>query len=613
MTIHEVLARLHGVKRQGGQYMALCPAHDDAKASLSVSNGRDGRILLKCHAGCRLEDILGALGIQKRDLFPVESSSRQERPPVVAAYTYPHGQQKLRRADKSFTWRHPDGAGGWVYNRQGVPHELYVAGSIGERVFVVEGEKDADNLHALGLDVVSGEDGAGPGKWRPEYTAQLKGRDAHIIQDNDSVGKDYAQETAAALHGVCKSVRVLDLSEVWPEIPEHGDVSDLIQHFGASALDLLNRLDNATREWIPASSAPPPSIMCALDVPYEPPRWLLSPYLQKGKGTMIQGDNGTGKTAFVCAVAAHISTGAPLLGLEVKSPGNVLILSVEDDLPVLRGRIEASGGDLTRCYFMGDAAAMTFISPEVEAAIRQVKAQLVIFDPFQAFLGAGVDMHRPNETRPILAQLFEMCDRNECACIIVAHTAKSALDKSPVNRSLGSVDIPAAMRSILQLIKNPDNAAERIMVHVKCSNAPLGRSIAYTIGDRGGVHWNGFSPITAEDLATLTTRQEKGIPYEEEPLVQVFRQLMTDKPDGGFWSYEDVKYYGAKLLGFPPFYDAKDLRKKLASPFLRELQKKDGFIITYGERNNRSRGIRIEQYKAPKDYQVKLGLEDGTR
>ncbi len=281
--------------------------------------------------------------------------------------------------------------------------------------------------------------------------------------------------------------------------------------------------------------------------------------------------------------------------------------AVEDDLPVLRGRIEADGGDLTRCHFLTNAAGLTFTSPEIEAAVKQVKARLVIFDPFQAFMGAGVDMFQPNETRPELAKLFEMCDRNDCACVIIIHTGKSTGDKAVVNRSLGSVDIQAAMRSIMQLIRNPDNEDECIMVHVKCSNAPKGRSIGYTIGTRGGVTWTGFSPITVEDLTTIGRHKEKGIPYDKEPLVQVFNQLVTDRPGGGFWSYEDVKSVGAKLLGFPPFCSTAELKAKLSGPFIRELQEKDGLIVTCGHKQKGIRGIRIEQYQHPQGYQTSIG------
>lgn len=188
-------------------------------------------------------------------------------------------------------------------------------------------------------------------------------------------------------------------------------------------------------------------------MPYEPPRWLMPPYIQRGKGTLVQGDNGTGKTAFVCVIAAHVTNGRPLMDIPITAPGEVVILSVEGDLPVLRGRIEADGGDLTRCHFMTNAAGLTFTSPEIEAAVKQVNARLVIFNPFQAFMGAGVDMFRPNETRPELAKLFEMCGRNDCGCIII-HTGKSTGDKSVVNRSLTAwYDIKLRLASVFRIAK----------------------------------------------------------------------------------------------------------------------------------------------------------------
>lgn len=366
---------------------------------------------------------------------------------------------------------------------------------------------------------------------------------------------------------------------------------------------------DALRKLAPAEPAPGPglNLIRASAVPYEPPRWTIQPYFQRGKGTLIQGDNGAGKTAFMCAVAAHITTGRPLLDNEVTTPGTVLMLSVEDDLPVLRGRIEADGGDLDKVVFMTSTAGMTFASPEIEEAIKQTGAVMVIFDPLQAFLGAKVDMFRANETRPQLAKLFEVCEREDCACAIVAHLAKGAADKSPVNRALGSVDIPAAMRSILHLIRNPDDPNECVMVQVKCSNAPKGRSIAYTIGDRGGVHWEGYSDMTPDDLTRVVKRKESGIPYDQEPLVQVFNQLITDKPGGGFWSYSDFKEAGAKILGFPPYGDLNELRQKLDSGLAKELQKRDGLLVVHGVTGRaRSHGIRIERYQVPQGYQTKM-------
>lgn len=345
----------------------------------------------------------------------------------------------------------------------------------------------------------------------------------------------------------------------------------------------------------------------AADVAYQPPRWLIKPYFQLGKGTLIQGDNGCGKTAFACAIAAHVSTGEPLLGMEIQSPGNVLILSVEDDLPILRGRIEASGGDLNKCFFINQSAGLSFNSPEIEMAIQQIQAKLVIFDPFQAFLGAGVDMFRANETRPQLAALFEMATHNGCAVAIIAHCAKSAKDKAAVNFSLGSTDIPASMRSILHISKSPECEEERLAIQIKCSNAASGKTLIYDIGDRGGVQFLRLDNISLDDVRTTAKRQNVGLPYEQEPLVQLFNQLIANKPAGGFWSYGDLKAEGYKLLGFPPFNGLNDLRSKLDSGLAQELHQKAGLIITYGAKGtDNKRGIRIVSYNVPESYQTAI-------
>lgn len=625
MTLPDILSRLDIKSGSDGRYMARCPCHNDRQASLSVGVGDDGRVLLHCFAGCDTADIMQSMGLTMRDMFvelkPGDVFPVYDRPTDKAAahfeaeYIYPGGilkKVKMRKpgGGKFAYWMHRDSSQ-WVKGRTGMEPGLYVTESpLPDDVYIVEGEKDVDTMKALGAAAVSLPDGA-RSKWRPEYGETLKGRRIVIIQDNDAPGKAFAQRVAGDLHGIAQTVKVLDLSEAWPEIPEHGDVSDMVAAFGADkTATKLIELEQMTQPWIPhTEKSEGVKLAKASEIPYEPPRWSIAPYFQRGKGTLIQGDNGSGKTAFVCAIAAHMTTGRPLLGIPIESPGNVLILSVEDDLPVLRGRIEVDGGDLDKCYFITNAAGLTFNSPEIEAAIKQVNAKMVIFDPFQAFLGAGVDMFRSNETRPELAKLFEMCERNDCACTIIAHMGKNGGDKSPVNRSLGSVDIPAAMRSILQLTRNPDNEDECVMVHVKCSNAPKGQSIAYTIGDRGGVHWVGFSPMTVEDLNCIQKRKEKGVPYEREPLVQVFNQLVTDRPGGGFWSYESLKNIGAKLLGFPPFYSVSDLKQKLNSSFCRELQEKDGLIVTCGHRSHGERGIRIEQYQAPDGYQTKITSE----
>jgi len=71
MNTDAILERLEAVRPAGpGRWTARCPAHDDRRPSLSVAVGRDGRTLLYCHAGCTLAEVLAALGLRVRDLFP---------------------------------------------------------------------------------------------------------------------------------------------------------------------------------------------------------------------------------------------------------------------------------------------------------------------------------------------------------------------------------------------------------------------------------------------------------------------------------------------------------------------------------------------------------------
>jgi hypothetical protein len=69
MPVDFVLDKLEGVKQTGEDHQVLCPAHDDNEPSLSISQGEDGRALLKCFAGCETEDVVAALGLEMRDLF----------------------------------------------------------------------------------------------------------------------------------------------------------------------------------------------------------------------------------------------------------------------------------------------------------------------------------------------------------------------------------------------------------------------------------------------------------------------------------------------------------------------------------------------------------------
>jgi Protein of unknown function (DUF3631)/Toprim-like len=242
LTATDLAARLDG-KRAGAAWMARCPAHDDAKASLAIAEGKDGRVLVKCHAGCSTTKVAAALGLKFRDLMG--DQKRSAKPKVVATYDYEDEHnallyQVVRYAPKVFRQRRPNGNGSWIWKMADVRRVIYRLPDIRVRisdpsfrreqglpdgVFIVEGEKDADRLMMRGLIATTNVGGAG--KWRKEYTQQLVEAGAKsvvILPDNDEPGRKHTEAVARSCHAAGLRVKIVAL----PDLPDKADVSDFL-------------------------------------------------------------------------------------------------------------------------------------------------------------------------------------------------------------------------------------------------------------------------------------------------------------------------------------------------------------------------------------------------
>jgi hypothetical protein len=65
--LQKVLDRLEHVRCTRKGWIARCPAHEDRHPSPSVGVGDDGRILLHCFAGCEVQTVVAALGLEMAD------------------------------------------------------------------------------------------------------------------------------------------------------------------------------------------------------------------------------------------------------------------------------------------------------------------------------------------------------------------------------------------------------------------------------------------------------------------------------------------------------------------------------------------------------------------
>lgn len=261
-----------------------------------------------------------------------------------------------------------------------------------------------------------------------------------------------------------------------------------------------------------------PAVKRLADVEPEEVRWLWYPYIPLGKLTLFEGDPGVGKTWLALRLAAAVSRGEPLPGpdgvpRERREPANVLYLSAEDGLAdTLRPRLDAAGADPARVFALtgwqgkdeqgrerGGGVTLQDLDV-IAAALAAYRPALVVIDPLQAYMGAGVDIHRANEVRGVLSGLAALAEQYGCAVVLVRHLAKAASDRA-IYRGLGSIDFAAAARSILLVGADPDDETgrRRVMAHVKSSLAERGPSLAFSIRE-GAFYWEGVAEADAEAL-----------------------------------------------------------------------------------------------------------------
>ena len=496
MQLDDFLFRLDGVKPAGpGRYMACCPVHNDTNPSLSVAvkdvKGTE-KILLKCFAGCRTEDILEELGLTPQDLIVNPTAqqdfagvgrtalqpAKEERGVAAARYSYTDEKgallaQKTRwektvdgKRVKTFTWGHQEG-NRWKPGRNGMAVPYRLPGLVkAETVFLCEGEKDVDNLTAQGLAATCSPDGAGTGsKWRNTYTPYFTGKTVYILQDNDQIGKDFAQLEAEKLFPVAKEVKVLDLRELWPELPEKGDISDVMEHMGAAeALAQLLELAERAPGW---ESLPPEkdgflsSFHTLAEFAEEEVSWLVEGWLPEGQITLLAADGGTGKTTLWCNLIAALSSGKPCLldppGTE-RTPMRVAFFSTEDSVTKkLKRQLRESGANqdnvITLDFSSGGGTALRELklgSDRLRELIAYFRPALCVFDPIQGFLPHGMNMGSRNEMRECMAPLIALGEEFGTTFLVVCHTNKrmGAADRS---RLADSADLWDVARSVLMM------------------------------------------------------------------------------------------------------------------------------------------------------------------
>jgi hypothetical protein len=244
------------VKTSSG-WEARCPAHNDARASLGISEAKDGKALVLCRAGCGTPAVLAKLGLAMADLYPSRQASRD----AEAIYEYRDAAgdlryRKIRYPGKKFVQCRPDGEDGWVWGlRSGwyskgqdgwhlvkgardsksqpspeakwfpeTPKLLYrleavvTAAARGATVLFVEGEKDCDNADKI--DVPATTTGGAAEPWQDSYGEALRGAKVVFIPDADDAGRKLFERYAPNLARYVGDLRRLDLPDGFKDLSE---------------------------------------------------------------------------------------------------------------------------------------------------------------------------------------------------------------------------------------------------------------------------------------------------------------------------------------------------------------------------------------------------------
>lgn len=515
MDIESILKRLEKVKSNGKGYQACCPAHDDRDPSLSISEGHDGRILLKCFAGCEPETIVSALGLMLSDLFPpketqllpAQKSHKNKTPKqIVATYDYENEQGKLlfqavRYEPKGFSQRRPDGKGGWVWNLDGVRRVLFrlpelLAAHPSATVFVCEGEKDADRLRELGLVATTNPQGAG--KWRDDYSQFLKDREVVILPDNDNAGRNHAQTAAHSLYRVSASVKVLNL----PGLSEKGDVSDWlnagnsVEHLCAMVDDLpqwtleTTSLDDAAPE-SERDEMPPLFQTWAEFSAIERKRGeQIIHELERGELGMLAAITNVGKSTLLRNLALMLACGRPFTPLTgFTKPRRVLLLDFEtraarfqNDITKMLAGFSTKERELISenlvicCDRMIEDEPLTLSNQQhfnfVVMQARAFKADIIVIDTLSAAFELRDENNNAEVATRALKPMIRLAREADAAVLFAHHIGKSNSEEGraaeKAYRARGASAFGAFSSLVLNLTPDARDLARVVLSLAKC-------------------------------------------------------------------------------------------------------------------------------------------------
>jgi putative DNA primase/helicase len=465
MSANQIARALGNDRREAEGYRCRCPLadehiHGDAHASLTIVE-RGGKLLVRCQSRHADEQDRVIAALRERGLWPTDDGKGRQ----IAAYDYRDESgallfQVVRLESKDFRQRRPNGTGSWIWKLGDARRVLYrlpelLAADRNETVWIVEGEKDADAVAALGLVATTNPGGAG--KWRDEYNEPLRGRSVVILPDNDATGEGHARHVARELFPVAASAWILRL----PNLPEKGDVSDWLAAGGNrdALLELVRRTRALTAADVKESTDSqffgfrPVSEYLSEHMAAAGRKSFWAGILREGEVSMLAGRAMAGKSTFACALTRALHLGVPLLGRDcVKS--KVGYMALERNGANVARLLKSWG--LSDVHILDQLPAMPLVglAAFIKGEIVRHGLEVVIVDHLQNL--AKITDSKDYSLVSLALEPFQKVAKETGAHILLLHH-QGKTEREGVIDVMGSEAYRAAMDTLLEAkARKPD-------------------------------------------------------------------------------------------------------------------------------------------------------------
>lgn len=243
---------------------------------------------------------------------------------------------------------------------------------------------------------------------------------------------------------------------------------------------------------------------------------VSNPFIAVGKITLLQGDPGDGKSTMMMNLIAELSKGGKTPdGKPVGMPQRVIYQCSEDGVSdTIKPRLERCGADCRKVAFINEEtySGLTLDDERIRQAIIEFRPWLVVIDPIQAYLGSDSDLQIAGRARKLMQRLGMWASVYDCAIVLIGHLNKKEGTKG-LYRSLGSIDVVAAARSVLQVERDSEDANIRIVRQIKNSLAPSDGEIRFSITAETGFQWlecrSASIPSAEPEVPEFASKTEK--------------------------------------------------------------------------------------------------------